>query len=107
MTEEDGERIYGIVLDTVTPRPGFERHFVQVLKGKALPATPKEREWIEFAREIIEERESAYHVGEWELEAEREEIQEEQRLRVQRMLENHTWEETMEILDKEGFFLDN
>lgn len=46
LTDEEIEDLNLLIQGIRKPRPGIEQHFVQVMKGRARPCSPKETEWF-------------------------------------------------------------
>lgn len=54
LTEEEIDRVKLLTRGAVLPKPGMEMHFLRVIRGEAIPCSPKEREWFEVALELQE-----------------------------------------------------
>lgn len=54
LTDEDIEDVKLLIRGTREPRPGMERHFVQVMKGLACPCSEKEAEWFDYWRSFTQ-----------------------------------------------------
>ena len=48
LSPKDAKHVRALAEGTTSPGTGMEKHFVQVISGKARACSPKEREWLEY-----------------------------------------------------------